>query len=201
MAKNRNPNAPKKGDRITVDPIREVKDVQAIAKMLQDNPRDHLLFVMGVNNGLRAGDLLKLKVKHIRYLKAGETLKIWEGKTGKPNVLAINKTVHKALKHYLETVQPADNDYVFKSQKGPNNALTIQAVNNYIKKWTKAINLKGNYGAHSLRKTWGYIQRTKYGAGFELICKRFNHSSPAMTMRYLGIEDKEIVNMLNNEIG
>jgi len=33
------------------------------------------------------------------------------------------------------------------------------AVNQLIKKWTLAINLKGNYGAHSLRKTWGYIQQ------------------------------------------
>jgi hypothetical protein len=49
-----------------------------------------------------------------------------------------------------------------------------------------------NYGAHSLRKTWGYIQRTVYGVGFEILCKRFNHSSPAITMRYLGIEDKEV---------
>ena len=197
-----NPNRPKKGDRITVDPIRDTKSVKAIAKLLHDRPRDHLLFILGINNGLRAGDLLKLKVKQIRYLKPGETLHIKEGKTGKPNVLAINKTVHKALQYYLETVRPGDDDMVFKSKKGENKALTIQAVNNYIKAWTRAINLKGNYGAHTLRKTWGYIQRTEFGVGFELICKRFNHSSPAMTMRYLGIEDKEVNGILmNNEIG
>jgi hypothetical protein len=40
-----------------------------------------------------------------------------------------------------------------------------------IKKWTGAINLEENYGAHTLRKTQGYIHRTKYGMGFEIVCK------------------------------
>ena len=71
-----------------------------------------------------------------------------------------------------------------------------------MKKWTSAINLKGNYGAHTLRKTWGYFQRKHYSVGFEVICKRFNHQSPSVTMRYLGITDKEVENILtNNEIG
>ena len=52
-----------------------------------------------------------------------------------------------------------------------------------------------------MRKTWGYVQRTVYGVGFEILCKRFNHSSPAITMRYLGIEDKEVQNILMNEVG
>ena len=54
--KNGNPNHPKKGDRITVDPIRKIKDIKAISKLTADNPRDHLLFIMGINNGLRAGE-------------------------------------------------------------------------------------------------------------------------------------------------
>ena len=74
-------------------------------------------------------------------------------------------------------------------------------MNNKVKRWTSDINLKGNYGAHTLRKTWGYVQRTVYGVGFELICKRFNHSSPSITMRYLGIEDKEVQDLLMNEVG
>jgi hypothetical protein len=68
---------------------------------------------------------------------------------------------------------------------------------------TGAINLEENYGAHTRRKTQGYIHRTKYWMGFEIVCKWFNHSSPAITMRYLGIEDKEVHNYstLMNEKG
>ena len=79
--------------------------------------------------------------------------------------------------------------------------ITTASVNHLIKKWTNAINLKGNYGAHTLRKTWGYHQRVNYGVGFEIICKRFNYSNPAVTMRYLGIGDREVHDVLMNEIG
>ena len=179
MIKGQNNNRPKKGSKITVDPIRKIKDIQAISKMLQDNPRNHLLFVMGTNNGLRTGDLLKLKV--------GDTLIIREGKTGKRNMLAMNRSVYKSLQSFLEKRKTEDDEkLLFSSRKG-NKAVTIQCVNNMVKQWARAINLKGNYGAHTLRKTWGYVQRTVYGVGFEILCKRFNHSSPAITMRYLGI--------------
>ena len=69
-----------------------------------------------------------------------------------------------------------------------------------MKTWTRAINLAGNYGTHTLRKTFGYIQRTKYGTGFEVLAKRFNHSSPAVTMRYLGLSSDEVNGILLNEI-
>jgi len=65
-----------------------------------------------------------------------------------------------------------------------------------VKKWCKAVNLKGNYGSHTLRKTFGYILRRKYGIGWEIISRRFNHSSPAVTRRYLGIQDDEVNNIL-----
>ncbi len=39
------------------------------------------------------------------------------------------------------------------------------------------------------------------GEGFEIICKRYDRSSPAITMRYLRIEDKEVHGVLMNEIG
>jgi integrase len=156
---------------------------------------------MGINNGLRTGDLLKLKVKDVSGLKPGESILINESKTGRQNILVINKLVHKALVDYLEHAKLADDDFLFESRKGK-GAITVMAVNNMLKKWTSAINLKGNYGAHSLRKTWGYVQRKRYGVGFELICKRFNHQSPAVTMRYLGITDKEVTDILkNNEVG
>jgi integrase len=77
----------------------------------------------------------------------------------------------------------------------------IQAVNALIKSWSRAINLNhGNYGAHTLRKTFGVIQRTKYGVGFEVLAKRFNHSSPTTTMRCLGLTSDAVSEALMNEI-
>lgn len=200
MTKGQNSNRPQKGSKITVDPIRRMKDIQSISKMLSDNPRNNLLFVMGTNNGLRTGDLLKLKVGDVNGMKIGDTLPIKEGKTGKNNFLVMNKSIYRSLQVYLEKIKTNDDDFLFASRKGK-RSITIQCVNNMVKKWVSVINLKGNYGAHSLRKTWGYIQRTTYGVGFEILCKRFNHSSPAITMRYLGIEDKEVQNILMNEVG
>jgi integrase len=198
---SKNPNHPKKGSSTIVDPIRDDKNIKAIRKILSENPRNHLLFVMGINNGLRTGDLLKLKVGDVKTLKEGDSINIIEGKTKKQNILVINKIVYKVLIQYLTECKPNDDDYLFKSKKG-NKPISIQTVNAYLKQWTSAINLKGNYGAHSLRKTWGYFQRKVFGVGFEVLCKRYNHASPAVTMRYLGISDKEVQNILtNNEIG
>lgn len=69
MKKVKKRNQPAKGSRITVHPIRKVEDVKSISKLLESSPRDRLLFVMGVNNGIRTGDLLKLKVKDVRNLR------------------------------------------------------------------------------------------------------------------------------------
>ena len=195
-----NPNHPVKGSRITVDPIREPKDIETIKRLLKNRPRDLLLFVMGINNGLRAGDLLKLKVGQVRHLKPGQSISIREGKTGKTNILMMNRSTYKVLQRYLDELQPADGDFLFKSNKGKNRPLTVSYVNNLVKAWCRSVNLKGNYGAHTLRKTFGYIQRTVYGVGFEVLAKRFNHSNPRITMRYLGITDAEVNGILLNEI-
>jgi integrase len=73
-------------------------------------------------------------------------------------------------------------------------------VNRMIKCWCKAIGLQGNYGAHMLRKTWGYHMRMTYGKGFEVIAIHFKHANPTVTMRYLGVEAEEVDQMLLNEV-
>jgi integrase len=195
----KNPNHPKSGSKILVHPIQNIKDIQSIKTLLVEKPRDLLLFTLGINNGIRTGDLLKLKVSDLKDLKPGDSIQIKESKTKKVNVLSINKEVHKALRHFLVTQNPKDDEYLFKSQHR-DSALTVMVVNRMIKSWCRAINLPGNYGAHTLRKTFGYIQRTKFGVGFEVLCRRFNHSSPSITMRYLGITDQEVYSILQNEI-
>ena len=94
--------------------------------------------------------------------------------------------------------KPADGDYLFKSRKGENAPLSVPAVNRMMKEWT--FGMRGNYGTHLLRETFGYIQRTKFGVGFEMLSRRSNHSNPATTMKYLGIQSKEVNAILMNEI-
>jgi len=183
-----------------VEPIRELKDIESIKRLLSNNTRNLLIFILGINNGLRCGDLLKIKVGDVKSLKINDTLKIREQKTGKDNYLMVNKTSFKILKQYLDEMNPNDEDYLFKSRKGKNKSLSVSSVNIMVKSWCRSINLKGNHGSHTMRKSWGYIQRTKFGVSWEILCKRFNHSSPSVTMRYLGIEDKEVNGILMNEI-
>jgi site-specific recombinase XerD len=142
-----------------------------------------------------------VKVKDVKSLKPREFITIKESKTGKQNILMVNKFVHKTLKNYLEKGRPEDSDYLFASRK-MKEPLTVQAVNAMIKRWTRMIHLDhGNYGAHTLlRKTFGFMQRPKYGVGFEVLAKRFNHSSPTTTMRYLGLTSDEVNEVLMNEI-
>lgn len=193
-------NRAPKGSKLVVDPFREEGHIKAIKRLLHSKPRDLLLFVMGINNGLRAGDLLKIRVGQVRNLKVGETVRLIESKTGKANILMMNRSTYKALARYLEAAQPGEADFLFKSNKGHNQALTVSTVNQMVKAWARALNIPGKYGGHSLRKTFGYIQRVKYGVGWEVLAKRFNHSTPAVTMRYLGVSDEEVSEILLNEI-
>lgn len=196
----RNRNHPVKGSTITVDPIRSLEAISEIKFLLASKPRDQLLFLMGVNSGIRTGDLLRLKVGDVRGKEHGASVTIRESKTGKANVLSINDSIHVALLRYFAAIPSEDDDHLFRSQKGTNRPLTIQSVNRMVKSWCRHVGLDGNYGAHTLRKTFGYIQRVHFGVGFEVLCKRFNHSSPHVTMRYLGIDDTEVISILKNSI-
>jgi integrase len=195
-----NLNHPPKGNRTTVEPIRDEKALARIKKLLAGNPRDFLLLTLGINNGPRVGDLLDIKVGQLRGLKVSEPLLVREGKTGKTNVLMLNKSGLKALEAYLKVSRPSDETLLFASRKG-GGALTVGSVNALSKAWCRAIGLKGNYGSHSLRKTFGYPQRTRHGVGWELLAKKFNHASTAVTMRYLeSATTTKSKNILLNEI-
>jgi len=183
-----------------VDPIIDIKMIKNIKKFLSDNLRDKLLFIMGINSGLRVQDILALKIGDVRSFPVGERISLREKKTGKGNVFILNKEIKTALDSYLKNNPGADDDFLFKSRKGSNYPLTTYAVTKYVKRWTEAVNLSGNYGAHSLRKTWTYHQRKTFGVSWEVLAKRLNHSSPSITRRYLGVQEEEVEEILLHTI-
>lgn len=196
-------NHPPKGSSIRVDPIREVKDIKLIKKILQDNPRNLALFVIGINTNLRASDLLRIRVGDVRGLKQGEFFTLREKKTGKLRSITINKPVFEVIFGLLQTLpNPIDDELLFQSRKKKSNAgmLSVSYLNSLVKNWCKEINLRGNYGAHSLRKTFGYIHRTVFGTDIPTLMEIFNHSSQRQTLIYLGIQPREIKDAYLKEI-
>lgn len=190
-------NHPKKGSKIKVEPIRDLKDIQTIKKLLADKPRDYCLFVLGINTNLRASDLLSLKVSQVRGLKEGEDLEIKEKKTGKLRRVTLNKACIDAIQKLLASKPFQGDDYLFKSQRG---VVTVSYLNRLVKSWCKAINLKGNYGSHTLRKTWGYHQRVTFNTDIPTLMTCFNHSTQRQTLEYLCIQPEEIKSVYMNEL-
>jgi len=185
---------------LKVQPITDLRDIKNIKRMLLDKPRDKLLFTLGINAGLRVQDILNLKISDVRYLNEGDRIVITELKTGKENVIMINKEIGDNISEYLSTIDLNDEHYLFKSRKGYNSPLSTYAITKYVKIWTDMVNLKGNFGAHTLRKTWCYHQRKTFGVSWELISKRLNHASPSITRRYLGVKEEEVEEILMNVI-
>ena len=182
-----------------VEPIINMKDIKSIKKLLVDRPRDRLLFVLGINSGLRVQDLLALKISDVRTYSIGDRVSIKEKKTGKENVFIMNKEIKTALDDYLRCAKRQDDHYLFKSRKGQNYPLTTYAVTMMVQRWCDEINLKINAGAHTLRKTWCYQQR-QMGSSWELLAKRLNHSTPSITRRYLGVQEEEVEEILMKSI-
>jgi len=193
-------NRPQKGSTIKVDPIRDPKDIRLIKRLLADSPRDLAIFTLGINTNLRASDLLRITVGQVRHLKAGDHFLIREQKTGKLRDVTVNKNVQEALQSLLATMPDVgDGEMVFQSRKG-RQALTVSYLNALVKTWCREVNLKGNFGSHTLRKTFGYIHRTVFNTDVPTLMHMFNHSSQRQTLTYLGIQPSEIKEAYLREI-
>ncbi len=195
-----NKNHPEAGSIISVEPIRNVKDIVTIKKMLAGNARDYALFVVGINTAFRASDLLALSAGAVRHLSPGDTLAVREKKTGKERRVTLNNAAYTAINALLATLSDAaDTDPLFQSRKG-SKALTVPTLNNLVKAWCEAINLHGNYGSHTLRKTFGLHQRIAFNTDIPTLMTMFGHSTQKQTLHYLGIQADEVRDAYMNEL-
>ena len=190
----RNPNHPKSGSTIKVEPIRQEKDIKLIKRLLADKPRDLAIFILGINTNLRASDLLRVTIGQVLHLKPGEQFSIREKKTGKLRSITLNKTVHEAFQALMATLDTSDpGAHLFQShRRGKGGKLSEEYLNMLVKGWCREINLRGNYGSHTLRKTFGYIHRVKFHTDIPTLMTIFNHSSQKETLNYLCIQPDEV---------
>lgn len=177
----------------TVQPIRDQEKIEAMKKILRASTlRDELLFTVGINTGLRICDILELKIGDVlKGKKVAERLEVRERKTGKARLIVFSAKTCRLIKRYLEKERAAagDDDPLFRSQKG--GAISRQHAYFILNCAARSVGITERIGTHSMRKTFGYFAY-KRGVDLAMIQKLLNHSSQAETLRYIGITQEQM---------
>lgn len=158
-----------------------------------NNLRDFCIFTLGINSGLRISDILSLRVNDVIDNKGRikERISIREKKTGKIKDFPLSDTVLKSINLYIKECCPTD--FLFPSKKG-GGPLTRQQAYRIINGAARSVGIKEQIGTHTLRKTFGYWA-FKSCADITRIQKLMNHSSPAITLAYIGITRDDLDNV------
>lgn len=188
-----------------------IKNAQT-EERLREAYRNKLLIVVGMNLGLRAGDLRRLRwsfffdldqdgnrvwrewysLQPEKQRKAKKFVKLWFND-------AVRTVVEEYIDRYPISVFDLEN-LVFVSRQGT-DAITVQSIWNIVNAVASQAGITQNIGSHTLRKTWGYwcwhTAEDKQRA-LVILQKCFNHSDTLTTMRYIGLLDNEIAEMYNS---
>ena len=169
----------------TVEPIRNVEDIRKVERILaKQSQRNLLFFTIGTNCGLRISDILRLNVGDVR----GKThIQIIEKKTGKFKKFPINSKLKPMFEEY--TKGKRSDEALFKTRF--QNRMDRFTAYRIIRKSCKLAGLPEKVGTHTMRKTFGYHHYQKF-KDVAILQKIFNHSSPQVTLRYIGIEQDQI---------
>lgn len=184
----------KKKHIIKVEAIRDKKVLKEFINELiigKNGKRNTLLFKLGLTTGLRISDIIKIRIKDVR----GKTeFELIEQKTNKKRKVYL----HSVLTELTEYLNTLDNNQVWLFPNTWDNNKHITS-NQYYKILQKvALELDLDYiGTHTMRKTFGYWYYKEY-KDVTTLMTIFNHSSPSITLRYIGITEESIKNSLKN---
>lgn len=194
----------------TSEPIKSMDDIMRVSGYLLNNKRyrDNMLFIVGINFGLRVSDLRQLRFAHLinDNMTFKSSFPIFEQKTRntrkhkRNRYITINAAVRQSIITYLEnTPNVCLSDYMFRSEsnhgRSKNEPLHRSAVDKILKGIAKDLSLNIQMSTHTLRKTFAYHQMVMSHNDprkLLLLQKMMGHSSAAQTLDYIGITGEEI---------
>lgn len=194
----------------SAEPIKNIEDIYRISHYLIENGRyrDNMLFIVGINFGLRASDLRMLRFQNLinDNFTFRDNFPVFEKKTRntrkrkKNRYITINDAVIEAVTLYLKhTDNVSLSDYMFRSVSNrggnKNQPLSVRSMDRILKGIANDLQINVRIATHSLRKTFCYHQMLMShndSRKLLLLQKMLNHSSPAQTLDYIGITSEEI---------
>ena len=141
---------------VTVEPIRDKRDIKKVELILKKQSlRNALIFLIGINCGLRISDILNLNVGDV---KDKHYIQIIEQKTNKPKRVPINLKLKPIVEEFTigRNIEEPLFLTVFKNRMERTSAYRI------IRKACKLANIQEKVGTHTMRKTFGYHHYQKF---------------------------------------
>lgn len=203
-------------DSHTSEPIKDMGTIERISEYLISNNRyrDNMLFIVGINFGLRVSDLRLLRFSHLidNNLFFKETFPILELKTKntrkvkRNRYITINNAVIEAVTLFLKNTPNVKlDDYLFRSESNNgccnNEPINRKSIDRILKNINDELDLGIHMSTHTLRKTFAYHQMLMSNNDprkLMLLSKMLGHSSILITMDYIGITDDEIEDAYKN---
>ncbi|MFC2080523.1 tyrosine-type recombinase/integrase [Bacteroidota bacterium] len=158
-----------------------------------------LLISIGVFTGLRISDLLKLRFSQFE----SDILPIQEQKTKKTRRIKINPDLKEIVERIKNRMVVIDTEqFIFLNRYGT-KPIDKSYVNVKLKEIFRNYNIsiEGNISSHLFRKTLGnrVLRLNNFsGESVILLMELFGHSSPNVTKRYLGIREREILDVYDS---
>ena len=172
-----------------------------IGKLERDGEFKYCLLIsIGVFTGLRISDLLQLKFSQF---EGTDILTIQEKKTKKSRKIKVNqdlKEIVGRVKSKMNITSP--DQFIFLNRYGT-KPIDQSWVNVNLKRIFKkyGVAVEGNISSHMFRKTLGnrVLKLNNYsGESVILLMELFNHHSPSTTRKYLGIREREILDVYDS---
>ena len=184
-----------KGQRTTTSALDWDQFKSLLGKLERDQEyRYCLLIAVGVFTALRISDLLTLRYSQFEN---SDILTITEKKTGKTRRIKINPDLQGLISRIKEKIDPKDSDEFIFLNRYKTKPIDRSWVNCNLKRIFKKyeIEVEGNVSSHLFRKTLGnrVLKLNNYSnESIVLLMEVFQHSSMAVTKRYLGLREREI---------
>jgi integrase len=174
----------------SVAAVKTTDQIATVSHMLEKHGNETYrdIWQLGLNLALRISDLLNLTYDDFA---GGDTITVIEQKTGKTRIIKLNEKAQTIVKQ--RQALNADDKYLFQSVGNrAKKLLKPLSRESVARKFAEVGHIVGvHLGTHSMRKTRGYAM-WKASVPLEVIARVLNHSSPAVTMRYIGLEQADI---------
>ncbi len=174
-----------------VDAVKTTEEIKKVYDLLDKHGSiDYAhLWALGVNVALRISDLLSITYDHVKQHPIGPYIQLTEGKTGKERTISLNTQAIEIIER-RRALYP-DDIYLFQSHGNrAKNAIKPLCRTTVAAKFKEIGEIQQiKLGTHSMRKTRGWIMHDA-GESLEQICLVLNHSSPAVTMDYIGLTEE-----------